>query len=251
MIKTRFVKSWKRINCFAYNENDIRLLQDFQSKIQRLAARGFLLSDNPENKKTNLKRLEEVSRSWNNSIQFTEPRGSLNDPETLLNDIAKEFLLEPLSPEPPHFRDRKAAIKVTKKIIKSVVDDFGEDAKEYFKTDYKIRGEYSTNKCDVAVANGRVFLATQAISFEIKTNEHIRNSVSWLISDVKKINPSVPIGIVMLPPKRESKRFEESMQIYDACQSTYRSLGAETINESDLESWTYDRLGKEFATLVT
>ena len=128
------------------------------------------------------------------------------------------------------------------------MDDFGEDAKEYFKTDYKIRGEYSTNKCDVAVANGRVFLATQAISFEIKTNEHIRNSVSWLISDVKKINPSVPIGIVMLPPKRESKRFEESMQIYDACQSTYRSLGAETINESDLESWTYDRLGKEFAT---
>ena len=249
-VKTRFVKSWKRISCFATNDNDIEFLEKFKLNMQKLASMGLLFSDNPNDNAPNLERLNKVAKTWNNSVQFTEPRGSLDDPETLLDDIAEDFLLEPPSPKPSLFRDRQAAVRATRKKIKLVVDSFGKEAKEFYKKDYKLQGELGSHKCDIAVANGKVFLAAQAISFEVKTNELAINSTSWLISDVKKIDPKIPIGVVMFPPKEEFNRFEQSKKLYNESKSIYESLKAEIIHENDVESWTYDRLGKEFASLL-
>lgn len=39
--------------------------------------------------------------------------------------------------------------------------------------------------------------------------------------------------------------------MYEASKSMYIHLGAEVVEENDIESWTYDRLGKDFASLVS
>lgn len=251
LVKTRFVKSWKRVGCFAKNDGDVEFLKDFKTNVQRLASLGLLFSDDIDDKGKNLDRLHKVAESWNNSVQFTEPRGSLRDPQSLLNDLADDLLVEPLPPKTPTFRDRQAAIKVARRKIRSVIDNFGGSANQYYKTNYKLQGKLAKNKFDVAVANGKTFLVVQAISFEININDLLISSTSWLIADVRKMQPNIPIGIVMLPPKTESIRFEQSKTVYKESKSMYESLGAETIQEEDVESWTNDRLGEDFAALVS
>lgn len=251
LVKTRFVQSWKRVACFAKYDSDVDFLKDFQCKIEKLASLNLLFSDDANDIDRNLDRLNRVAKSWNNSVQFTEPRGSLEDVETLLDDISEDFLIEPSQPKRLTVRDRQAAVKVTKRKVRSVLESFGKSAKEYYKTDHGLQGELSNNEFDVAVANGKTFLALQAISFEVNTNDLLISSTSWRIADVRKIQPNVPIGVVMLPPVQESTRFEQSKKIYKDCQLMYESLGAETIQENDIESWTNDRLGKDFAALVS
>lgn len=251
LVKTRFVKSWRRINCFAISNDDIEFLKDFQCKMQKSASLGLLFSNDPDDKHQNLNRLTKIAQSWNNSVQFTEPRGSLDDPETLLDDIAGDLLIEPCLAKPQTFRDRQDAVKITRNKIRSVINGFGEEAKRYYQQDYKLQGELSQNKFDVAVANGKIFLAAQAVSFEININELVIGSTSWLISDVKKMQPLIPIGVVMLPPKEESCRFDQLNRTYSESKSMYESLGAETICEDDIESWANDRLGKDFFALVS
>lgn len=251
LVKTRFIQSWKRVTCFAKHDSDIEFLKDFKCKIERLASLNLLFSDNLEDRSQNLDRLNKVAESWNNSVQFTEPRGSLDDPETLLEDIAEDLLVEPSASKPPTVRDRKAAVKVTKRKVRSVLESFGKRAKDYYKTDHGLQGELYKNEFDVAVANGKTFLALQAISFEVNTNDLLISSTSWRIADVRKIQPNVPIGVVMLPPIEESTRFEQSNKTYKDCQLMYESLGAETIQENDIESWTNDRLGKDFEALIS
>ena len=251
LVKTRFVKSWQRVGCFAKSDCDIEFLKDFKYKLERLASLGLLFSNDADDKSRNLDRLNKVAESWNNSVQFTAPRGSLRDPQSLLDDLAEDLLVEPFPKKTPTFRNRDAAIKVTRKKVKSIVDNFGKGANQYYKTDYNLQGELTKNKFDVAVANGRTFLAMRAISFEVKINDLLISSTSWLIADVRKVQPNVPIGVVILPPKKESIRFEQSNRVYKESKSMYESLGAETIYEEDIESWTNDRLGKDFKALVS
>lgn len=251
LVKTRFVKSWKRIRCFALNDSDITLLQEFQEKMQKLASLGLLFSENIEDKIENLDRLNKVAQSWGNSIQFTEPKGSLDDPDTLLKDIVDTLLIEPIEPQVPLFRDRQTAVKVVRKKIKDVLKEFGKDAEEYYKKDYRLTGHYDRHKFDVAVANGKTYFAAQAISFEIQTTEQVISSTSWMISDVKRMQPNIPLGIIILPPNKESPYFEQVEEIYKQSKSTYLSLGAEVVEENNIESWTHDHLGRDFAALVS
>lgn len=251
LVKTRFVKSWKRVKCFAINDNDIDFLKEFQVKMEKLASLGLLFSEHTEDKNQNLNRLNKVAQSWGNSIQFTEPKGSLEDPDTLLEDIFDTLLIEPPESRSPYFRDRSAAVKTVRRKVRTVLEEFGKEAKEYYKKDYKLDGHYSGHKFDVAVANGKTYFAAQAISFEIQTTEQVISSTSWMITDVKKIQPETPLGVMVLPPKMESPNYEQIKEIYCKSKSMYMSLGAEVVEENDIESWTHDRLGQDFTALVS
>ncbi len=46
LVKTRFVKSWKRVRCFATDESDIDYLQEFTANMQKLASLGLLFTGN-------------------------------------------------------------------------------------------------------------------------------------------------------------------------------------------------------------
>ncbi|MGL5793474.1 MAG: hypothetical protein ACRC06_03560 [Waterburya sp.] len=65
------------------------------------------------------------------------------------------------------------------------------------------------------------------------------------------MQPNTPLGVIMLPPKAESSYFEQAKKTYEDSKRRLCYLGAEIIEENDVESWTVDRLGKEFRTLIS
>ena len=65
-----------------------------------------------------------------------------------------------------------------------------------------------------------------------------------MISDVKESNPKLPIGIVALPPKQEWQNYEKLNKVYQTTISTYRSLGAEVLQENEVQPWASYTLDK-------
>jgi hypothetical protein len=55
----------------------------------------------------------------------------------------------------------------------------------------------------------------------------------------------------MLPPKEESLYYEQVKKIYEDSKKRFCYLGAEIIEEDDIESWTNDLLGQEFIALIS
>jgi len=65
-----------------------------------------------------------------------------------------------------------------------------------------------------------------------------------MISDVKESDPKLPIGIVALPPKQEWQNYEKLNKVYQTTISTYRSLGAEVLQENEVQPWASQTIYK-------
>ena len=79
------------------------------------------------------------------------------------------------------------------------------------KRDMEIAGALDFHEYDVALKNGSVYAAAQALSFEVGTADDLNHEVSrvaWSIDDVRKTNPKVSLAVVVLPPPRESLPFQ-------------------------------------------
>lgn len=90
---SKFIDSWERVERFAINKADLTMLHAFVNNFNKVAATGFLFSSDPNDKRSNLERLEYVATNWHNSIQFTKPRGSLEPINSLLCELVLEFLV--------------------------------------------------------------------------------------------------------------------------------------------------------------
>ena len=88
----RFLSNWERVRHFGME--DIYFLKDFASRMESVAADGLLFPGDSENGTPKHERLLKVAQSWFNSIQLTEPRGSLEDVETLLENTVAIYLVE-------------------------------------------------------------------------------------------------------------------------------------------------------------
>ena len=93
-IKVKFLKNWNRVKNFCMG--DITFLRDFESQMQKAVSQGLLFPGDPLLDQPRQDRLQRVSESWMNSIQFTEPNFSLKSVDKLLEDSIKKYLIEPV-----------------------------------------------------------------------------------------------------------------------------------------------------------
>jgi Protein of unknown function (DUF3037) len=240
-VRVQFLTNWERVRNFGME--DITFLKTFARRMSEAADCGLIFpGDNPN--APYQERLNKIAQDWLNSIQWTEPRGSLEDVDSLLEDIASIFLVD-LNSQKPHLRDRDAAARLTtskfKKVFKQYVKN---DAKELLKTSYSVQGSHDKHKFDAVVANGRPYLAAHGISFEVKIPEHLQKSLSWMITDVKQFQADFPIAIVALQPKKEVDNYQKLEETYQQATSTYSQLGAKILAEDDVENWLLERLEK-------
>jgi len=242
IVKVHFLSRWDRVRCFGATES-IDFLKDFAHRVEEAVEDGLLFPGDEAGTAPKHERLAKVAKGWMNSIQFTEPRGSLDDVDSLLADIAKTYLLE-TTPEKDKPRDRQAAARVATSHVRRIVKQrFGDDkAKELIRMDYELKGGRKEHKFDVTVANGRPFLAAHGISFEIQTSETLIDSLAFMILDVKASNQEFPLGIVALPPKQASQDYKRLNNVYQQTTRTYQELGAKVLQENEVESWVSDRL---------
>lgn len=102
-VRVRFLKNWERVRHFG--REDISFLKDFSLRMSKAAESGLIFpGDNRE--ASYQERLNQLTRNWLNSIQFTQPRGSLEDVDSLLEDIVANYLIEPTS-QKLKLRDRQ------------------------------------------------------------------------------------------------------------------------------------------------
>lgn len=92
-IKVRFSTNWGRIKAFGKPE-DMEHLKEFAARMQDAVKNGLMFPGDKPNKTPRHERLAKLSRGWINSIQFTEPCGSLDTVEGLLTEVAQRCLHE-------------------------------------------------------------------------------------------------------------------------------------------------------------
>ncbi|WP_085940253.1 DUF3037 domain-containing protein [Anabaena sp. PCC 7108] len=101
-IRIRFLKnwlSWKRVQIFGME--DIKFLKDFAHRMEKNVKEGYLFSEDNLNEVPYQERILKIAQEWINSIQITEPRGSLDSVDNLLEDIANTYLREIKPPSKP------------------------------------------------------------------------------------------------------------------------------------------------------
>lgn len=247
-VQTRFLTNWERVRLFGME--DIYFLKDFAHRLHKAALDDLMFPGDEHSKIPNHERLRAIAQGWMNSIQFTEPRGSLDTLDSLLEDSVNTYLREPLVELKPKTRvgvarrrHRQAAATVVKSKTREVLKKkFGDKAKDLLKTDYEILGSSTKNKFDVVVANGKPYFAAHGISFEVVVPDSVKESVLWRISDVKKLQPNLAIAIVVLPPKEETDNYQQHQNAYQQTTATYKELGADVVDENEIEPWVSQKL---------
>jgi hypothetical protein len=243
VVRVHFLQNWKRVKQFG-NE-DVSFLRDFADHMEESAARGSFFLEECSKDTPKHQQIIKVARGWMNSIQFTEPCGSLLDVDSLLEDAAETYLLEIENiednlPKKIFSRDRKVASKIANKTVKQVLKELkGEQAQEYFKT--SLAGKHEGHKLDAVVANGKPYLAVHGLSFEVHSPKSVLDALSWAIVDVKNSYQGLPFGVLLLPPKRELR---ELTKAYETAIEKYEDLGAIVLKENDLEDWTNQTLAQ-------
>jgi Protein of unknown function (DUF3037) len=236
----QFLKNWDRVRNFS--TGNIDFLRDFAKQMKEAASSGLLFPGDQPDGTPKDERLAKVARGWINSIQFTEPRSSLDSARDLLEDIIQDYLIEPAT-QKPNFRDRQAAARLTVSHIKKIIERCrGAEAKERLKTSYPVKGSRQEYDFDAVFANGKPYFAAHGISFEVRVPTEVQNSISWMISDVKKHDPQFPLAIVALPPRADSDRRKYLEDIYQQTTSTYADLGANVLTENQIEQWVEKNL---------
>lgn len=241
-VRVQFVNNWGRVQ--AFGGEDINFLRDFAKRMNKAAGEGLLFPGDRPNDTPKHERLKKIAQGWMNSIQFTEPRGSLENVESLLEDIAQTYLVNVVSATTK--RTRQDAARITTSIIRKTLISYDDKPalKEMLKNNFPVKGSHKEHRFDAVVANGQPYLVAHGISFEVYPPETLQDSISWMILDVKESDTKLPIGIVALPPKQECQDYEKLNKVYQTTISTYRSLGAEVLQENEVQPWASQTIDK-------
>lgn len=238
IVRTRFVSKWDRIRQFA--NQDIQFLKNFARGIAETDLPARTLNMFEQNKVLSEELISAMAGSWINTIQFTEPRASLKNVDDLLGDVAERFLYEPRRNK-RGFRDRLAAVRAARAGIRHVLAErVGDDASKFLKQQYPVQGKLQSHTFDVAVANGTLYFAANGVSFELPKAKELQvslDAVAWAINDVRSFDLDIPLAVVALPPKDDTREHKKLLQLYRNTVKVYTGLGAEVITEQDIEPW--------------
>ena len=119
VVKVHFLNNWERLNSFA--REDTQFLHDFAYRMREASKNGLLFpNDDPNNVQSRVERLRKVARGWINSIQFTEPRGSLDNIDSVFEDVISTYLVDEIPPQ-KNMRDDQVSKKRGNSTVRSIL----------------------------------------------------------------------------------------------------------------------------------
>jgi len=231
-IEVRFLENWKRVRSFA--GTDIGFLEELAEDIQRATSDQLGL----ETSDTGIPRLNEdlirrMADRWVNTIQLTEPRGSLLSVADLAEDVAHRFLREPKR-RPKRFRNRRVAVTLTLESVEVALQShLGRKVRKLVKRNEPIPGAFDNYRFDVAVKNGRIYYAADALSLEIPDAHKLKNEIdltAWAIDEVRRRDKALPLAVVAIGPNAHQSGYEKLERV---C----KGLHAEMLSEELLPRW--------------
>lgn len=231
-VRCHFLGNWARVQRFS--PQDISFLRDF-ARDMAAACRRMRQVDIAGRKRLGEDELRRMIAHWGNGIQFTQPRASLDTPDELLDEVAGRFLREPVTQRRER-RDRRAAAGLAAGSLIAALLRRGADertAEHLVQRHEPVAGKSGDHDFDVVLRNGVVYSAARALSFEIRGAEALSDEIgaaAWAIADVHRRDPSLPLGVVLLPPVDGSKTYGQAVQ-------TFESLDAPILTEGNLAEW--------------
>ncbi len=237
---SRFLGTWRRVQGFG--DQDIGFLRSFASIITEASGEQLLIHELGRPVIDRAK-VEGMSGSWINSIQFTPPRASTRDAGALLHEVAGRFLRE--QPPKQHAgRDRRAAGALAiVSVREAVVECRGLGvAKEFVRRNWDVMGHVDSHKFDVVVRNGAPIYAAHGISFEVGLPRDLAKdvaAVAWAFDDVRQRLPDLPLALVALPP------IQPDFVPYQRARKMTTALRVQLVLPNRVEGWA-----REMAALV-
>jgi hypothetical protein len=242
-IRSRFIREWRRVQCIGVK--DVQFLRDFAERVENASLPVRTIPGVPSVQRFDEELLRRAIGDWSNSIQFTEPKGSLREPERVLEDVAARFLRE-LGHEKRVTRTRSAAAKIARESVKRLFQDRFDPLtlSHYVKTNPSVPGKVDMqHRIDVGVANGVWRFGAYGLSFELVDADQLENDytkAAFVVSDIRAKQTDFPIGVVMLPPTSDSSA--KVRDLYRRAQDSLPRAGADLLQESDFDQWVDERL---------
>jgi hypothetical protein len=237
-IRSRFVSDWKRVRSFGVE--DVEFLKDFADRLQHAGTGQGVLPGMPGVARFDESALERIVGSWSNAIQFTEPRGSLRDPDTVLEDAAKRFLREHV-PSRRVIRTRATAAALARETVergfKGLLDQ--RKVEQLVRKNPELPGKLDDHhRIDVAVGNGNWRFAAHGLSFELHDFDQLESDYSraaFAVSDIVQRIHDLKFAVLLLPPTQDAT--PKICRLYERATHTFERAGAEPLSESSLSDW--------------
>ena len=229
-VRVRFLTHWQRVRQFGLG--DVSFLQDFARAVE--IRQGELDLSHTEWSEPLLRRL---SSEWVRSIQFTEPRASLKDVDSLFEEIVMRFLHD-IGPAAVPYRRRRDARDLTARAVKEALRHrFGYGAGSLVKTGFALRGaSNAAHHFDVVAANGHALFAAQTLSLEGPDQRRVEteiNAAGWSLRDVKEFQPDFPTVIIALIP-REPVLESAQRENIERLTGVSAAIDVQTITEDEI-----------------
>jgi DUF3037 family protein len=226
----KFLSNWKRVQSFGHE--DIGYVREFVAKTSSALDRNAspdLFGNSPG---LDVSQLEKMIGTWHHSIQFTPPRTSVKNPQSLIQDLTPMFLPAPLEHQVP--RSRRTAAKIAaKRLQNAIAQRDPRYVSKILKTNLSLKGACSSHELPVALANGHLLAGVETLSFEIKEHKTLElefDAVCWTCVDVKEKHRKAQLAVFALGPKRKSELFQKAGKVL-------RKLEVAFITEGTLGPW--------------
>lgn len=231
-VKVQFVSNWSRARNF--RREDIAYLRDFEKQVLMLTGSQQELEEITGRTKFDEKKIRQIIDTYERSIQFSKPKVSLEEANTLLNYLTDRFLYHPEFV--PQNRPRTTAIKETKRELEmAFMNEIDRTAKKYVQSKVQIAGVLESHEYNVGIVNGRPYLGAQGFSFEVQETKRVEKDLEALFysfDDVRQESENIPLAFVVFPPG------DNSSDLYERGQDVCRQLKVEMVPENRFRKWS-------------
>ena len=221
----QFLRYWTRVARFGHE--DIQFLRDFAK------ATGAQLSGKQSqlDPKLDVERLELWATDWANTIQLTEPRGTLESAEDAVAAVAKRVLKAPRKRE--RGRTRIVAVNHGRAALSQALESRKRDPDEYLQQKVTLSGEYDAHEFDIGVANGTMIAVARGLSFDVKIRESLDKElteVKWAIDDIRRVDEGTRLAVLAIPQASRTRLIDQTMK-------TVKGLGGTLILDDSIDEW--------------
>ncbi len=247
-IVSRFISDWRRVKQFV--QGDINYVKDFADHFEMLVRKQVLPSDEVQAPLSILRQwtfnqqtLETMVSEWENSIQFTALRPANTDPHILIDKLDAIFLKRPNKPLRQEHGKREAIKFVENSLRSALAPRLSErQIDKLVHTHLATTGKLAKHlKVDVAVKNGHLLAATQAVAFSQNDLNAIDEDVSkalLTLRDIRDLDSSIKVGFAVTPPRiGQANRMTIEARLVDARWSC-QQLGAAVITHENVDEWS-------------
>jgi hypothetical protein len=227
---------------------DVGFLRDFRDDLEELAteqstaqlplpARGqravaVTIEGKP---RLDLDFLKFVSERWANSIQFTEPRASLEpDAERLLDEVFTRYVSADPTAGRRRGRDRRWIVSRAAALLEKEVAGRlpAQQATTVVRRNRELEGAIEPHVFELVLEHQEIRHAAHAISFEGGDKDSLKRDVestAWLLDDTRKARPNLPLSVLVI----ERTGSPEMHRAEHICQA----LDVRFVRTSQVEEW--------------